>query len=98
MSKVGLCGTIIIIEKKIEGQYLILFGCVSVGKITYDQQYAKGRKKFPEEVKPKRNLSNQNNSDGNEICSTVMSLKKFEKLICLFFRFYKKIPQFAIFW
>ena len=76
-------------RKKIEGQYLILFGCVSVGKITYDQQYAKGRKKFPEEVKPKRNLSNQNNYDGNEI-STVMSLKKFEMLICLFFRFYKK--------
>ena len=61
-------------RKKNQGQYLF-FGCVSVGKITHNQQYAKGRKKFPEEVKPKRNLSNQNNYDGNEMC-TVMSLKK----------------------
>ena len=62
-------------RKKKSRSIFILFGCVSVGKITHDQQYAKGRKKFPEEVKPKRNLSNQNNYDGNEMC-TVMSLKK----------------------
>ena len=29
----------------------------------------------PQTVKPKRNLTNQNNYDGNEMC-TVMSLKK----------------------
>ena len=36
-------------RKKIEGQYFILFGCVSVGKITYDQHstVCQRKKKIP---------------------------------------------------